>query len=164
MQPWVRATDAHLGALDQATSDMANQISSLYVPDKTAYVPGPAASYAAGVINQFIPASSTVQFVNNTGLIQVTISASLSAALNGSIGAGFYLDGTPLSVVNSVPSYGVQFRDTTNTAGGSGTGMSYTVAIPVRKGLHVAGIFYNVNNVGSGTSQILSSTLIVQGV
>lgn len=164
MQPWVRATDNRLDDLDQSVYDLNNALSLIGVPDKTVYVPGPAASYAGGVIGTAIPANSTVQFVNSTGLIQVTISASLLATLNGSIGAGFFLDGAGPYVNNNFPVNGVQFRDATNTSAGSGTGMSYTVAIPIRKGLHTAGIFYNANNPGSGTGQILSSSLIVRSV
>jgi hypothetical protein len=115
-------------------------------------------------VGSAFPANSTVKFTNTTGLIEVTISASLAATLNGAIGAGFFIDGNPATVVNGGPANGVQFRDATNTAGGSGTGMSYTVAIPIRKGFHSASIFYTANNPGSATSQILSASLLVKSL
>jgi hypothetical protein len=164
MQQWVRQTDGRFSALETANTNLQYQISRLPVPDKTVFTAGPAVSYPSGGGSYIIPPNSTVQFVNSTGLIEVTASASMFAANYGSIGVGFYIDGATPVVQNYAPQFGVQFNDSTGTAGGSSTGMSYTIAIPVRPGLHTAGLFYFPNNTGTGTSQVVSSALIVKGI
>lgn len=164
MQPWVRQTDSRLDTAESNIANLTYQLANTRVPDKAVYTSGPAASYPSGTTAYAIQATSTVQFVNTTGLIEVTITATMAATTYGSIGAGFYLDGALPVILNYAPQFGVQFIDPTGTAGGSGSGMSYTIAIPVRPGLHTAGIFYSPNNTGTGTSQIVSSSILVKGL
>jgi hypothetical protein len=164
MQPWIRQTEARLSGLQTDNTNLQYAISRLPVRDKTVFTAGPAVSYPSGGGSYIIPANSTVQFINTTGLIEVTVSASMTANFYGSIGAGFYIDGATPVIQNYAPQFGVQFNDSTGTSGGSTAGMSYTIAIPVRPGLHTAGLFYFPNNTGTGTSQIYSSAIIVKGI
>lgn len=164
LQPWIRSTENRLDQLETDGVNLRAQIAQIPVRDKVVWTTGPNTAYANATVGSYIPSNSTVQFMNTTGLIEVTISAALQASYYGSIGAGFYLDGAPVQLSNYAPLYGVQMSDNSNAV--SNTGMSYTQVFAVRPGMHSAGIFYYVKNNGgaSAVSQINSSTLIVKGV
>lgn len=163
MQPFVTRTNSRLDGLEEVSSNLRYELSRKAVPDKSVFVDAPAYNAGPGTDGVYYPANASVKHHNTTGLVEVTVSATVRAANFGGAGVGVFFDELAPTILNRAPKYGVSKRaegvpETT-------TGASYTTVFSVRPGTRTFSLYYYASNPGSGqTSAIDLATLIVRSI
>lgn len=163
MQPWIRTTEARQSALEKSAINISYQLDLRAAPDKPVFKDGAPYTGPANVAGTHFPPNSSVVHTNTTGLIEVTVSATLRNSKYGGSGVGVFFDELSPTLLNGVPKYGVSYKtDISETV----TGASYTSVFSVRPGTREIGLYYFTdNNSGNGaTASIDMATIIVRSV
>lgn len=162
-QPWIRATEERQRVLEDTAANIAYQLEMRPAPDKTVFKEGAAYAGPADTAGTYFPPNSSVVHTNTTGLIEVTVSATLRNSKYGGSGVGVFFDELSPTLLNGAPKYGVSYKtDISETV----TGASYTSVFSVRPGTREIGLYYFTdNNAGFGsTAAIDMATIIVRSV
>lgn len=161
MQPWIRTVDSRQTKLDSGIRNLTRQVESRSVPDVAVFVDGAAHEGAAGKAVVTYPANSSVRHTNTSGLIEVTVSATMRSAHYGVAGVGFFLTGSSPTLLNGVPKHGVAFQGGVTEMR---NGTSYTSVLSIRPGTHEFSMYYYTDTTtdAASTAAIDLATIIVR--
>lgn len=163
MQPFITRTNNRLNGLEDTSSNLRYELSRKAAPDKSVFVDAPAYNPGAGTVGVVFPTDASVVHHNTTGLVEITVSATIRAANFGGAGVGVFFDELAPTIMNGAPKYGVSKRaegvpETT-------TGASYTTVFSVRPGTRTYSLYYYASNPSAGQAAAIDlATLIVRSI
>lgn len=168
LQSWLGQTDSRLEVAESNLSSLQQGLAQIPQPDKSVFTTPALGTFATtgSAAQVFYPASNTVIYSNTTGLMEVTITATLRTFNGARLGVGFYYDLLTPIINNGVPQYGVADSGASTTAWTS-YGSSYSFVFPVRPGSYTCGIYYysdNTMNPASSQAYVDYAQLIVRSV
>lgn len=162
-QPWIRSVETRQNRLEEKTRNLEYEVNRRAVPDKTVFTDGTPYVGRPSSNNVIYPANSSVYHTNTTGLIEVTVSATLRTSDFAGAGVGVFFDELSPTFLNGAPKYGVSYRA---SSGESVTGASYTSVFSVRPGTREIGLYYATDTtaMAGSISVIELATIIVRSV
>lgn len=165
VQPWIRDTEKKIKDLERAALISQQQIEMLPSRNYTVFTDGPAMRWGSGTTALTILdlPDTSVQVTVTTGLLEVTVSGTLSCSWPASASVGFYFADSEPKVDGVVPVNSVILASALQVAT---SGMSYTTVFPVPNGTYRINMFYTYK---TGTdaatfASVVNSTLIARGV
>lgn len=163
MQRFIASTDSRLRGLEENAANINYELRSRAIPDKSVFVDAPEYAAATNTVGIYYPASSSVVHHNTTGLVEVTVSATIRSDNFGGAGVGFYFDQQTPTILNGAPKYGVSKRSESATE--TTIGASYTSVFSVRPGTFTYSLYYYISNrTTTERSAIDLATLIVRSI
>lgn len=165
MQPFIARTKSRLQALEEDAVTLRKELARHPIPDKAVFVDGPAYNATPSITGAYMPPGASVRHNNTTGLVEVTVSATIRAANFGGAGVGVYYDELAPTIINNAPKYGVFNRSEVNNGSEATAGASFTTVFPVRPGTRTFSLFYYANNPDARTYAVIDlATLIVRSI
>lgn len=161
MQPWIREVDTRQSKLSNGIRNLTTQVERRNVPDTAVFVDGASHEGVPNKATITYPANSSVRHTTTTGLIEVTVSATMRSANYGVAGVGFFFAGSSPTLLNGVPKHGVAFQGGVTEMR---NGTSYTSVLSLRPGTHELSMYYYTDTTTEETSiaAIDLATIIVR--
>ena len=164
MQQFITSTDSRLRGLEEQAANIDYTLRQRPAPDRAVFVDGPTHTGPRGTSQVFYPQGASVVHTNTTGLVEVTVSATLRTFAFGGAGVGVYFDELAPTIMNNAPKYGIAHRSE-NPSQQTVTGASYTTVFPVRPGTRTFSLYYYTYNIPENSqSSIDLATIIVRSI
>lgn len=162
-QPWIRSVETRQNRLEEKARNLEYEVNRRAVPDKAVFTDATPYTGSGSASEVSYPTNSSVVHTNTTGLIEVTVSATLRASDFAGVGVGVFFDELSPTLLNGAPKYGVSYRA---SSGESIMGASYTSVFSVRPGTREIGLYYftDTTAMSGAIAGIDLATIIVRSV